>query len=103
MDNYQVNEDTQEIFVIDDFGMNIMFDCSLDDMVSLDKELLKIGTFFVRKNESELDLSTHTYPLTDRFQLLEDLYDCEFSFQFTKAKLLMFYLEAYEHICDPLE
>ena len=41
--------------------------------------------------------------MTDRFTLLEDLYEMEFNFQFVKSKLLMVYLEAYEHICDPLE
>jgi|LauGreDrversion4_2_1035121.scaffolds.fasta_scaffold119299_5 hypothetical protein len=41
--------------------------------------------------------------MVDRFQLMQDIYDYELEFQFTKAKLLMAYLEAYEHICDPLE
>ena len=31
MDNFKVNEETQEIFVIDDYGMHVMFDCALDD------------------------------------------------------------------------
>jgi hypothetical protein len=34
---------------------------------------------------------------------MQDLYTCEFSYQLAKAKLLMLYLEAFEHICDPLE
>lgn len=58
MDQFKVDEETREIFVIDDYGMNVMFDSSLDDMVSLDSQLLKIGTFFIRKNESDLDLRT---------------------------------------------
>jgi hypothetical protein len=37
MDNFKVDEETEEIFVIDDFGMYVMFDCSLDDMVQLDR------------------------------------------------------------------
>jgi hypothetical protein len=32
-----------------------MFDCSLDDLVTLDEELLKIGTHFARKNDEELN------------------------------------------------
>jgi hypothetical protein len=65
--------------------------------------MLKIGTYFVRKNENALDQKSQLFPLADRFQLLQDLYDCEFQFQFVKAKLVMAYLEVFEHICDPLE
>ena len=56
MDRFKINEETQEIIVIDDYGMNVMFDCSLEDMVALDSQLLKIGSYFVRKNEQEVDL-----------------------------------------------
>ncbi len=52
MDTFKIDEETKEIFVIDDFGMQVMFDCALDDIVNLDKELLKIGTFYIRKNET---------------------------------------------------
>ena len=103
MDNFKLVEETKEIFVIDDYGMYVMFDCTLSDMMELDQELLKVGSYFVRKNDQDLDMRTHSFPLTDRFQLLEDLYECEFEYQFAKAKVLMCYLEAFEHICDPLE
>jgi hypothetical protein len=41
--------------------------------------------------------------MIDRFQVIEDLYDYEFQYQYAKSELLMTYLEAYEHISDPLE
>lgn len=103
MDTYRVTEATREILVVDDYGMHVMFDCSLADMVALDEQLLKVGTFFIRKNEQELDLRKTKFPLVDRFQLIQDLYEAELDFQFAKAKLLMLQLEVYEHICDPLE
>lgn len=78
MDNFKVNEETQEIFVIDDYGMHVMFDCALDDQVNLDTQLLKIGTFFIRKNENDFDIKI--FEMTDRFQLVEDLYNWEFAF-----------------------
>jgi hypothetical protein len=28
-----------------------MYDCALDDMTNLDDELLRVGTYYVRKNE----------------------------------------------------
>jgi hypothetical protein len=55
MDTIKVDNETKEIFIVDDYGMNLMFDCSLDDMINLDKELLKISTFYVKKTEAEFD------------------------------------------------
>jgi hypothetical protein len=55
MDTIKVDTVTKEIFIVDDYGMNLMFDCSLDDMINLDKELLKISTFYVKKTEAEFD------------------------------------------------
>lgn len=83
--------------------MNVMYDCAMEDMVQLDAELLKIGTYFVKKNENQFDFKHFAFPLVDRFETLEDLLGCEFQYQFNKAKLVMVYLEAFEHICDPLE
>ena len=51
MDEIIVDEETREILVKDDFGMHIMYDCALDDLSNLDEDLLKTGTYYVRKNE----------------------------------------------------
>jgi hypothetical protein len=59
MDTIKVDSEKKEIYVVDDYGMYLMFDCSLDDMISLDKELLKISTFYVKKNEAEFDFRAH--------------------------------------------
>jgi hypothetical protein len=67
MDRFSFDETSQELYVIDDFGMHILFDCALDDLLHLDEELLKLGTFFIKKNEAELDLRSHAFPLVDRF------------------------------------
>ena len=63
--------------MIDDYGMHVMFDCSLEDSVKLDQHLLMIATYYVRKTESNFDFSTNQFPFCDRIQVLEDLYDCE--------------------------
>ncbi len=55
MDTIKVDSATKEIFIVDDYGMNLMFDCSLDDLINLDKELLKISTFYVKKTEADFD------------------------------------------------
>jgi hypothetical protein len=51
MDTVTIDEESEEIMVKDDYGMYIMYDGALDDMVNLDAEMLKIGTYFVKKNE----------------------------------------------------
>lgn len=33
MDAFRINEESKEIFVVDDFGMTVMFDSALEDMV----------------------------------------------------------------------
>lgn len=80
MDNFVVKEESKEIFVIDDYGMYIMFDCALGDMASLDTELLKIATFYTRKNEGEFEIKSQSFPLADRFQIMEDIYEGEFEY-----------------------
>jgi hypothetical protein len=40
IDVYQVNEEHKEILVIDDFGVNIMYEASLQDMIFYEQYLL---------------------------------------------------------------
>ena len=82
MDQFIVDEEAKEIYVQDDYGMYLMYDCSLEDMVQLDNELLKIGTYFVRKSESQFDFKDYKFPMVERFQLMEDLLIHEFEYQF---------------------
>jgi hypothetical protein len=42
-------------------------------------------------------------PGKDRLELLDDLLGKEATFQFKKVRLIQIYMEAYEHISDPLE
>jgi hypothetical protein len=53
----ELNEDLQEVYIKDDFGIYIMYDCVLQDMKWLEDELCKIGTFFMHKSEVLLDPS----------------------------------------------
>ena len=66
MDTFKVDQSTGEIFVIDDYGMHVMFDCSLEDMTLLDLELLKIATYYVKRTEGNFDFGTFKYPFCDR-------------------------------------
>lgn len=66
MDTFKVDNETGEILVIDDYGMHVMFDCSLEDSAKLDHQLMMIATFYVRKTESNFDFSMHQFPFCDR-------------------------------------
>ena len=104
IDRIEIDDNTQEVWVKDDFNIYIMYECCLTDMQSLENDLLRIGSYYISKLEelydSEVDKVMHK---KDRQQVLIDLLNCELDFQFKKVKLTELYMQCYEHICDPLE
>jgi len=88
IDEHRFDEAAKEVLVADDYGMLVMYDASLDDMLALDEELLKIGTYYTRKCEDEFDFKALEFPFVDRFDVLKDLLESEFEFQFAKAKVV---------------
>lgn len=65
-----MNEQIKEIDVIDDYGINIMYDASIHDMTQYEKQILQIGTYYIKKNENDFDFETFEFPLVDRFEVL---------------------------------
>ena len=61
IDTYKIDEELREIFVVDDFGINIMYDCSIQDMVVFEEQLLQVGTHFIQKNEQDFDFEKFEY------------------------------------------
>ena len=51
----EINENTGEVFIKDDFGIYIIYDCVLQDMKCLEEELIKVGSYFIQKGEVLLD------------------------------------------------
>ena len=103
----ELNEEKQEVYVKDDFGIYIMWDCVLQDMKFLEDELIKIASFYLHKSEVLVDPSSQgdqrPLPGRDRLEIIQDLLLKESEFQFNKVKLVQVYLECYEHVTDPLE
>lgn len=85
IDTYKVDEALREIEVVDDFGVSVMYDCSVQDMVAFEEQLLQIGTHYVQKTEHDFDFAKFEYALVDRVEVLHDLLDCELEYQFTKS------------------
>ncbi|CDW83349.1 UNKNOWN [Stylonychia lemnae] len=104
VDHIEVDAKNREVFVKDDFGLYIMYDCSFQDMKDLEEEILKIGSFYIAKHEILINTENEKpYPLIDRLSLMEDLLEMEQHFQFKKVQLIQTYMECYEHISEPLE
>jgi len=70
----------------------------------LELELMRTGSFYIARLEelydTEVDKICHK---KDRQQVLNDLLNYELEFQFKKVMLTQLYMEAYEHVCDPVE
>lgn len=63
--------------MVDDYGISIMYDASLQDMVIFEKELLQIGTHYIKKNELDFDFEKFEFALVDRAEVLCDLLEFE--------------------------
>lgn len=94
-----------EILIKDDFGIHIMYDCVESDLEMIANEILLTGSYYIKKQEPLFDAedTEHLNPIIDRISVLEKLMECEAKYQFKKAGLIRLYMEAYEHIVDPLE
>lgn len=94
-----------EIAVIDQHGIRIVYEESLNDVVQLEEEMLKVGSHFLNKAE----ILQHTNPdespstMLDRGEVTLHLMESELKLQLLKIELVEILLEVYEHTCDPLE
>lgn len=104
IDKVELDEEQEEVYVKDDFGIYVMYDCCLQDMKALEDNLCRIASYFLMNCEVLQDPQDEKpMPGKDRMEILDDLLRSEATFQFKKVKLIQVYMEAYEHITDPLE
>lgn len=52
IDKVELNEALQEVYVKDDFGIYVMYDCCLQDMKALEDSLCKIASYFLLNSET---------------------------------------------------
>lgn len=55
IDFVEINEILREVYIRDDFGIYILYDCVLQDMKFMEIELAKVGSYFLHKSESLID------------------------------------------------
>jgi len=76
-----MSEQRDDVDLIDDFGIQVMFDVSLNDLVDLEKELLKIGSFFIKSHEQVIDAELKEPAMAvDRSEICMDLLEMEHGF-----------------------
>jgi len=49
IDHIEINEASEEVYVKDDFGIYVMYDCCLQDIKMLEDDLVKTGTYFISR------------------------------------------------------
>lgn len=104
IDKIELDETLQEVYVKDDFGIYVLYDCCLQDMRVLEDNLCRIASYYLMNSEVLQDPhDDKPMPSKDRMEILDDILRNEAAFQFKKVRLVQVYMEAYEHITDPLE
>lgn len=66
IDFIEINDTLQEVYVKDDFGIYIMYDCVLQDMKFMEDELIKLGSYYINKSEVLIDPKKRPLPSRDR-------------------------------------
>lgn len=123
-DRLVVNKEAREIKVLNEFGHEIMYTEALNDLLEVEEEILKIGSYYINHHEylqasndiagphsdtfDESDRANARHSdrpssLIDRAQIACDLFSSEFEFQFEKVALIEQMLEVLEHTVDPLD
>ena len=47
VDKIELNEELEEVYVRDDFGVYILYDCVLQDMKGMEEEIMKIASYYL--------------------------------------------------------
>lgn len=94
-----------EIQVLDEHGIKVVYREALNDLVLLEEEMIKIGSYYLNKAEIDKHLGARDQPSTmlDRAQVALHLLEGELELQLRKIVVIEELLVAYEHTCDPLE
>jgi hypothetical protein len=73
IDFVEIDENMQEVYIKDDFGIYIIYDCVFQDMTYLEEDLCKVGSYYLHRSEVLLDPNSKPIPCRDRQQLVDDL------------------------------
>ena len=46
-DKVEIDETNQDIMILDEYGIKVIYEESINDMLQIEEELLKTGTFYI--------------------------------------------------------
>ena len=46
-DRWEINEELQDVTIYDEYGIKIVYKEALNDMLEIEEELIKTGTYFI--------------------------------------------------------
>ncbi|CAG5117025.1 unnamed protein product, partial [Candidula unifasciata] len=119
-DDFYVIEDNH-VHVIDQKGYQIIYDKALEDLGSLEADLLLVCSHYIQNyhdgtsgasgdpagsrrhplnQAGDLNMATYAHEEVDRFDVLLDVWTHEAAFLESKRELLDCYFEAYQHVVD---
>lgn len=84
-------DEANDIYIVtDDYGFNLMYDCSFMDMRAVEQEILKIVSFYINKVEPMQDRDLrNVLPNVDRLGILKDVLEWEQLYQKAKLQLCL--------------
>lgn len=88
----------REIGVKDSAGVYIQYEVVRSDFEELQSEMMHLGSFYIEKYENFFSESIEPRPAVDRDSLRNELLENEAAFQRAKLKLLLVYLDIYDHL-----
>ena len=94
-----------EICVLDEHGIKVVYEEAINDMIQLEEEMMKIGSYYLNKAEfaKHSGISDSPSTMLDRGQVALDLLERELDLQVSKVKQVEMLIDVYENTCDPLE
>ena len=123
-DRIIVDQELREVQVLNEYGQKILYSEAVNDLVELEEEMIKIGSYFINQheyyqanNDIEREINVpgmkpdappvpneeRPSSMIDRAEIAYDLFTKECRFQFAKVKLVEALLETYENTYDTLD
>ena len=101
-----LEHDGSTVHVRDAIGLYVVYDCALEDIKELEEEIVAIGSYFIEKaslKQSKAQSDSEYARKVDRFEILYNLWEHEWTYLQFKRKLIDCFYEIYQHTFDHAE
>ena len=89
-----------EICVLDEHGIKVVYEEAINDMIQLEEEMMKIGSYYLNKAEfaKHCGISDQPFTMLDRGQVALDLLERELDLQVAKIKQVQMLIDRRAHV-----